>query len=52
MLMEKNMELNCNTFIQYNKNVFGSVTYLFTLFGVLHNLTKTYPKDNLLMMYI
>jgi hypothetical protein len=32
--------------------IFGSITYFSTLFGVLHNPTKTYPKDNLLMMYI
>jgi hypothetical protein len=50
--MAKRMELNCNTFVRYNRNAFGSITYLSTLFGVLHNPTKTYTKDNLLMMYI
>jgi hypothetical protein len=39
--MAKRMELNYNTFVQYRKNAFKSITYLSTLFRVLHNLTKT-----------
>jgi len=50
--MARSMKLNCNTFFWYHGNAFGSITYLSTLFGALHNPTKTYAKDNLLMMYI
>jgi hypothetical protein len=50
--MAKWMELNRNTLVQYHKNALVSITYLFTLFGVLHSPTKTYPKANLLIMYI
>jgi hypothetical protein len=40
--MVRRMELNCNTFIWYLINAFGSnITFSFTLCGVLHKPTKT-----------
>jgi uncharacterized membrane protein len=48
LFMARRIELNCNTLVQYCKNVLVSIAYLFTLCGVLHNPTKTYPKDNLI----
>jgi hypothetical protein len=47
--MAKKMELNCNTLLGY---MLLGQSHLSTLFGVLHKRTKTYLKDNLLMMYI
>jgi hypothetical protein len=42
--MARRMELNYNTVIQYRRNVFESITHFFTLFGVLHNPTKTFQN--------
>jgi hypothetical protein len=43
------MELNGNTFVRYPGNALGSITYLFTLCGVLHNPIKTYKEINTLI---
>jgi hypothetical protein len=40
LLMAKRMKLNCITFIHYPKNVFGSITYHFTLCEVLQKPTN------------
>jgi hypothetical protein len=39
--MARHMGLNGNTLVRYPKNALGSITYISTLLGVLHNPTKT-----------
>jgi hypothetical protein len=46
MFMARRMELNGNTLVWYCKNALGSITYLSTLCGVLHNPTKTWMEIN------
>jgi uncharacterized membrane protein len=49
LLMARRMGLNYNTLVQYPKNDLGSITCLSTLFGVLHNPTKTKRAINTLI---